>query len=333
MRRHPETLCPTANFAQKVPSFRGAAEGCEPGTHKHRPLEYRFRARRGACPRAARSADPGATPRNDGIFKLAAASVLVVLALVTHSAQADETAALYQASWAGLPAGELRLTLRDDPASYRGEIVIRTEGLPRLLTRFRASAVSAGRLAAARPPAPLRYDATYDLRKLRDRRLSMEFTPRAVGLQPTGLSRGTLVAERGAADTSRKPPLAEPFRTDVLDPLSALAAIRHALRQGNRGAFTIPVYDGTRRFDVSVRVLQKRDGDPTLHLALTLAPIAGFKGETSDDGDPDTAPRPVALTISDDQRLMPLSMSVSLGYLPLVVELRRWCSAAAPCPW
>jgi hypothetical protein len=30
---------------------------------------------------------------------------------------------------------------------------------------------------------------------------------------------------------------------------------------------------------------------------------------------------------------MPLSMSVSLGYLPLVVELSRWCSAAAPCPW
>jgi len=30
---------------------------------------------------------------------------------------------------------------------------------------------------------------------------------------------------------------------------------------------------------------------------------------------------------------MPLSMSVSLGYLPLVVELGRWCDPAAPCPW
>ena len=39
-------------------------------------------------------------------------------------ARADESAALYQASWAGLPAGELRLSLRDDPAAYRGEIVI-----------------------------------------------------------------------------------------------------------------------------------------------------------------------------------------------------------------
>ena len=250
-------------------------------------------------------------------------SAALVLAVLAVPARADESAALYQASWAGLPAGELRLSLRDDPAAYRGEIVIRTEGLPRLLTRFHASAASEGRLVAAHLPAPSRYDAAYDLRKRRDRRLSMEFTPRA----------GGLVAERGATDTSKKPSLAEPFRTNVLDPLSALAAIRHELRQGNRGSFTIPVYDGSRRFDVSVRVLPKQAGDTALRLALTLAPVAGFKGETSDDGDPDTAPRPVALTISDDQRLMPLSMQVSLGYLPLVVELSRWCGGAAPCPW
>jgi hypothetical protein len=245
-------------------------------------------------------------------------------AAIFQSAQAGESAALYDAYWAGIPAGEIRLTLRDDAAAYRDEIVIKSDGLARLLTRFRGSAVSLGHFAAERLPAPLRYDATYDLRKGRDRRLSMAFAPRAGG---------ALVAERGAADTSKKPPLAEPFRTNVLDPLSALAAIRLELRRGNRAPFTIPVYDGTRRFDASVRILPKRAGDAALHLALTLAPIAGFKGETSEDGDPDTAPRPVALTISDDERLMPLSMSVSLGYLPLVVELRRWCGDAAPCPW
>jgi hypothetical protein len=254
---------------------------------------------------------------------LRVAALLWLAAAVLHSAQAEETA-LYQAHWAGLPAGEIRLTLREDPAAYRGEIQIRTEGLAHLLSRFRGSAVSEGRLVGELPPAPTRYDASYDLRKAHDRRLSMEFAPRAGG---------ALVAERGPADTSKKPPLAEPFRTNVLDPLSTLAAIRHELRRGNRGSFTIPVYDGARRFDVRVRVLPKREGDGALHLALTLAPIAGFKGETSEDGDPDTAPRPVALTISDDHRLMPLAMSVSLGYLPLVVELSRWCAAAAPCPW
>jgi hypothetical protein len=251
-----------------------------------------------------------------------------------HSAQADEVAAFYEASWAGMPAGEIRLTLREDPAAYRDEIAIRTEGLPHLFSRFRASAVSEGRLADAHAPAPNRFDAAYDLRKRRDRRLSMNFVPRAAGPQPTGLSGEAYIAERGAADTSKKPPLADRFRTNVLDPLSALTAIRQELRRGNRGAFTIAVYDGARRFDVRAQVLPKRADDAALHLALTLAPIAGFKGETGEDGsDPDDAPRPVALTISDDRRLMPLSMSVSLGYLPLVVELSRVCGAAAPCPW
>ena len=197
------------------------------------------------------------------MLRLAAA--IWAVAAFAPSVQADETAALYQAYWAGMPAGEIRLTLRDDPAAYRDEIAIRSEGLPRLLTRFRGSAVSEGRLAAARQPAPSRYDAVYDLRKRRDRRLGMRFAARA----------GAVVAERGPQDTSRKPPLAEAFRTNVLDPLSTLTAIRHELRQGNRGSFSIPVYDGGRRFDVIARVLPKQGGEKVLHLELILSPVAG----------------------------------------------------------
>ncbi len=251
------------------------------------------------------------------------AAFILGIAGLAHPARADEIAALYQAYWAGLPTGEIRLILRDDPAAYRDEIAIRSEGLSRLVTRFRGTATSAGRLAAGRLPEPLRYDATYDLRKGRNRRLSMRFAARA----------GVVIADRGAADTSKKPPLADAFRSNVLDPLSALTAIRDALRRGDRGTFRIPVYDGARRFDVIARVLPKRGADPALHLELTLAPIAGFKGETSEDGDPDSAPRPVALTMSDDRRLMPLAMSVRLYYLPLVVDLTRWCAGVTPCGW
>ena len=230
---------------------------------------------------------------------------------------------MYQAYWAGLPAGEIRLSLRDDAAAYRAQIDIRSEGLPRLISRFRGTAVTEGRLGAGPRPEPSRYEAAYDLRKRRDRKLSMHFAAKG----------GSVIAERGADDTSRKPPLPEEFRRNVLDPLSTLTAIRQELRRGNRGAFSLPVYDGSRRFDVVGRVLPKRAGQPVLELELTLKPIAGFKGETSDDGDPDNAPRPVALTVSDDHRLMPLSMEVSVAYLPLVVQLSRWCDAAAPCHW
>jgi hypothetical protein len=257
-----------------------------------------------------------------GLFGAGLVAALVVGG--ASGAHSGEAAALYQAYWAGLSAGEIRLKLRDDPASYRDEITVRSQGLPWLLTNFRATAVSEGRLSADRPPAPARYDALYDLRKGRDRRLSMRFADRD----------GAAVAERGSDDSSKKPLLAEAFRKNVLDPLSTVTAIRSELRRGNRGAFTVPVYDGARRFDVRVRVLPKKaNTEPALHLELTLAPIAGFKGESSDDPDPDDAPRPVKLVLSDDGRLTPLSLISPIYYLPLEVTLVRLCEASAPCDW
>ena len=247
----------------------------------------------------------------------------ILLGLAPRLALADETSAIYRVYWAGLPAGDIKLTLRDDPSGYRDEIQIRTEGLPRLVTKFHGSAASGGRLVADRLPQPGYYDAHYDLRKGKHKRLSMRFISRA----------GVLVADRGPDDTSSKPPLAENFRQNVVDPLSALTAIRDALRGGKHDTFTVPVYDGARRFDVKARVLPKKAGGERMHLELTLAPIAGFKGETSEDGDPDDAPRPVELTMSDDGRLMPLSMGVSLYYMPLVVQLVKWCADGQPCEW
>jgi hypothetical protein len=249
-------------------------------------------------------------------------AALLTLALFwCGRADAGEATALYQAYWAGLPAGEIRLTLHDDAALYSDRITISTTGLPQLVTRFHGVATSEGALAPGHGPVPRRYEARYDLRKSRDRRLIMQFASVSAGS----------IAERGPGDTSKKPPLAEKFRTNVLDPLSALNAIRDELRRGARSTFSVPVYDGARRFDVRVRVQPRKPGDSARHLELTLAPIAGFKGETSEDGDPDDAPRPVDLTISDDDRLMPLRMRVSLYYMPLVVEMIRWCKSATEC--
>ena len=259
----------------------------------------------------------------DMLRRLFGAAIGAALLVGSAGAFGAETAALYHAYWAGLPAGDIRLVLRDEPAGYRDEIAIRSEGLGWLFTRFHGTAIAQGRLAADRPPEPTQYDARYDLRKAHDRRLDMRFAIRA----------GAVFADRGPADTSKKPPLAEEFRKNVVDPLSALTAIRHEVRRGNRGSFTVPVYDGARRFDVIARVLPVNSNDRRLHLRLMLSPIAGFKGETSEDGDPDNAPRPVDVEISNDARLLPLSMHVSVAYLPLVVDLARSCESSAACNW
>jgi hypothetical protein len=251
---------------------------------------------------------------------------VALLLAVTNAgpAAAEEIVANYSAYWAGLPAATIRLTLRDGGAGYRDEIEITTEGLPRLVTRFRAAASVEGRLAEDQIPEPSRYLAAYDLRKRHDSRVTMHFIR----------GPGGTVAERGSDDTSRKPPLAETFRKNSVDPLTALERIRQALRTAGPGSsFSIPVYDGARRFDVVGRILPKSSSAKgTLRAELALRPIAGFRGETSEDGDPDDAPRKVELTVTDDARALPLSITVPVFFMPLVIRFEELCATASSCP-
>src|SRR5579871_4198481 len=90
------------------------------------------------------------------------------IACLAGAAQAEEVAAFYRATWAGLPAAEVRLGLGDTASDYRHEIRIETQGLPRWLTKFRADAVGEGKLTGNGRATPARYDARYDLRKRRD---------------------------------------------------------------------------------------------------------------------------------------------------------------------
>ena len=243
---------------------------------------------------------------------------------IADVAQAEELAAFYRATWAGLPAAEIRLGLGDTPSDYRHEIRIETQGVPRWFTKFRADAVGEGKLAKNGSAIPAHYDAHYDLRKRRNQLLSLRFVERE----------GDRVAERTPDDTSRKPMLAEIHRRDVLDPIAALAFIRQQLRVKRPQAgdtFTIPVFDDARRFDVAVRVVAVGGEEETIRLGLTLKPIAGFKGESSDDGDPDNAPRPVDLTLSNDARLLPLTLRVRIAFLPVWVQLDHVCTSFATC--
>lgn len=256
-------------------------------------------------------------------FGCAFGVALSAIAVDPTRAAAEDIVALYTAYWAGLPAAHIRLTLRGGSPGYRDQIEISTEGLPYLFTRFRATATAEGRVVADRQADPFRYVAAYDLRKRHDRRISMQFVRRG----------GGTVAERAPDDTSGKPPLAEPFRNNAVDPLSALERIREALRATRPGgSFTVPVYDGARRFDVVGQILKRDEASAgILHAELTLRPIAGFKGETSEDGDPDNAPRKVELAATDDTRMVPLSIRVPVFFMPLVVQFQRLCAAPDLC--
>lgn len=249
------------------------------------------------------------------------AAILGVLLSIGNAGAAD-LVGVYQVSWGGFPAGSIWLRLSQDSATYNDEIAIRSQGLPYWFTKFRGVGKGEGRLAENGAALPARYDAVYDLRKRRASHISMRFVDRD----------GGTVADRGPTDTSRKGPLAETYRRDVVDPIAALASIRHRLlveapRTGDK--FIVPVYDGARRFDVGVEVAAA-GSESVIRLHVTLKPIAGFKDE-GDEENPGTADRPVEATFSNDGRLMPLSLRTPIFYLPLIVEFRHACKSLDTC--
>jgi hypothetical protein len=255
----------------------------------------------------------------------AALALGVVLAL---PAAAEPVTLRYTATWAGLPAAEIHLQLDEGKTDFRSQIDIRTEGMPRWLTRFRARGISEGTVAADGLAAPRRYDAYYDLRSRKDKRISMHFLA----------DRTSFVAERGAEDSTQKPQIDVAHRIGVVDPLTALSRMREAIRTGlaQRGHFTIPVYDGKRRFDVEQRRLStetvKIGGVPqrVIHLQLDLLPVAGFKDNDPEEA-PDGGPRAMDVLFSDDGNVVPLRMEVRVGWLPMVVSLAQRCGDGAPC--
>src|SRR5262245_51322971 len=77
-----------------------------------------------------------ARPRKTSPY-VRAGFIACLLSFAAPAARGGETAALYQVYWAGLAAGDIRLTLRDETGGYRSQIEIRSAGLPAVVTRFR----------------------------------------------------------------------------------------------------------------------------------------------------------------------------------------------------
>src|SRR6204780_2074003 len=106
--------------------------------------------------------------RRPFIGPLCGAILLLACPMLGFAARGEEINALYQATYAGLPAGEARFSFTGDGGSYRGRNAVESAELPRLVTHFRGTAEGEGRLEGVGNASPPRYEALYDLRKRHD---------------------------------------------------------------------------------------------------------------------------------------------------------------------
>lgn len=305
-----------------------------------------FKRRRSPCPRVpppagehAGAAGPGSVgfgPESTwkALGRMAAATFVAACCLGSAGAgtvdPARATHLRYEAWWGGLYAAEFTLTLDDRGGAYETAFSLGTRGLLDWLIGLDLEAASTG--ATGDGLTPEAYRSKY-------RSNSREGTT-AIAFDPeTGeatVSRNVVFFEPREPETDdpARPQVPADLRTGVLDPLSAFAEAIDRLRRVDdpdaMAPFTVAIFDGKRRFDMSGEMLGRvphETGDRTgeaYKLRLTTSPVAGFRERTRMLWD-DTV---FDVYVSADGRFVPIQI-VARGWGPainLVEECARPCT-------
>jgi len=258
-------------------------------------------------------------------------SGLVAFVLAVAPLRAAQDAPLnlrYGLYWAGIQIATLTLEHEIQPTRYRSRLLIKTVGLVEKLVHYRAKTLATGWLGDGDSLLPVTYRSEYRSRK-KDRRSVVKFDPASgdvVELENT---------KRGKPDNSKVP---EALRRNVIDPLTAFLRIRdHIATAGEGETFTAQIFDGRRRYDLAAEVVGRDRASVAgrqqrvVRLALTLEFLAGSNADDMEKVAVDDDRIEAELLLSDDQRLLPLRLSLLDTVIAGSIELLQDCSGEAGC--
>jgi hypothetical protein len=258
-------------------------------------------------------------------------SGLVAFVLTVAPLRAEQDAPLnlrYGLYWAGFQIATLTLEHEIQPTRYRSQLLIKSVGLVEKLVHYRAKTLATGSLGDGDSLLPVTYRSEYRSRK-KDRRSVVKFDPASgdvVELENT---------KRGKPDDSKVP---EALRRNVIDPLTAFLRIRdHIATAGQDEAFTAQIFDGRRRYVLAAEVVGRDHAwvagrqQRVVRLALTLEFLAGSNADDMEKVAVDDDRIEAELLLSDDQRLLPLRLSLLDTVIAGSIELLQDCSGEAGC--
>lgn len=210
-------------------------------------------------------------------MKLAVGFLAVGLAAAALPAGAADAAGYrYEIFWGGFHAADASLTRGEGDGGYRANLSVHTAGTIGRWFPFLMEAVSDGTLNSPEP-RPRQFDVNS-----RSRSAVTEIQVAFEG----GAARTVLDQVRRlrpADDESEpRPEVPAELRAGTLDPLAALVAFGSRVAAG-APKFTLPVFDGRRRYDVVVeargekRTTMNRQAVSGLEAAIAITPLAGFK--------------------------------------------------------
>lgn len=258
-------------------------------------------------------------------------SGLVAFVLTAAAVRADQDAPLnlrYGLYWAGFQIATLTLEHEIQSTRYRSQLLIESVGLVEKLVHYRARTLATGRLGDGDSLLPVTYRSEYRSRK-KDRRSIVKFDP------ASGDVLELEITKRGKPDDSKVP---EALRKNVIDPLTAFLRIRDHVATAVKGElFTAQIFDGRRRYDLAAEVVGRdrawiagRD-QRAVRLALTLKFLAGSNVDDLEEVAADDDRIEAELMLSDDERLLPLRLSILNTVIAGRIELLQDCSGEAGC--
>jgi hypothetical protein len=268
---------------------------------------------------------------------LTALTGVLLLGAPASAATAPQSERLvYVLQFGGLSVADVMITLDATPTHYRSEILLRSRGLMSMFKEFTADMIGEGALrpvALAASPTSFRRDwVTEDVTSS----LAITYDPAtalAVPQQTVFDTRTRAVKSEADLPWNKRrekvKPVPDNLRTNVLDPVAAFIAAREMIRASDTPtSFSVPIYDGKRRYNVVGKTEAAREmtvNDKTRKLIAVkgkVEPVFGFDERLQDkvhEGDG-------KILFTADDRFLPVQImvgnSLGVGVMNLVADCR-----------
>ncbi len=271
---------------------------------------------------------------------LTAVFAAVLVAAPANAAPKQERLA-YELMLGGLHVGDAMVSLDETPAGYKAGLKMAATGALKWVRAMRSSLESEGTFGPA--PQPVSYRKEWVSGEFAET-MTMTFDPATRTAAATSKTYNPITGAPIADEDlpwnrdgrGRKKPVPDGLRTDVFDPMAAFVAAREQLlakgvlnAPGAAKTFRVPIYDGSRRYDIvgkadAVRAVSI-DGAEKQLLPVTgkLEPVFGFNPKSEErmrgvDG---------KIYFTPDGKFVPVQIIVSGEVFTAVMNLAADCKA------
>ncbi len=278
-------------------------------------------------------------------YLLAAAVTAAAIAAPAKAAPTQERLA-YELMLGGLHVGDAMVSLDETPDGYKAGLKMAATGALRWVRAMRSSLESEGTLGPNSlngVPQPVSYRKEWVSGEFAET-MTMTFDPATRTATTTSKvfnpTTGAALAHEDLPwnkdGRGKKKPVPDDLRTNVFDPMAAFVAAREQLvakgaltASGAPKNFRVPIYDGSRRYDIvgkadAVRTVNI-DGEDKQLLPVTgkLEPVFGFNAKSEErmrgvDG---------KIYFTPDGKFIPVQIIVSGEVFTAVMNLAADCKA------